>query len=141
MLAAWLFRWCALAELWHRVLKRRIARRPSAPLHFTRELRWEGDSLIVRDVIARMEQGPALRAITPVDDIEVHSPSARLDGGSNVESSRVPREDAERWALEVNRAGRLTLVAAYAVDAGGRIRFDGIRMDSADLSHVELERR
>jgi len=142
MLAGWLFRWCALAELWHRALKRRIARRPSAPLRFTRELRWEGDSLLVRDEIARIEQGPALRAITPVDDIEVHSPSARLDGGSKVESIRVPREDAERWASEVNRTGRLTLVAAYAIDAGGRVRFDGIRMEPADItSQVKLERR
>jgi len=142
MLAAWLFRWCAVAELWHRALRRRMARRPKAPLRFTRELRWEGDSLLVRDVIARIEQGPALRAITPVDDIEVHSPSARLNGGSNVESIRVPREDAERWASEVNRAGRHTLVAAYAIDAGGRIRFDGIRMESADITpQVELERR
>jgi len=59
-----------------------------------------------------------------------------------VESIRVPREDAERWASEVNRAGRLTLVAAYAIDAGGRIRFDGIRMESADITpQVELERR
>jgi hypothetical protein len=87
---AWLFRWCAVAELWHRALKRRMTRRATAPLRFTRELRWERDSLLVRDVIARIEQGPALRTITPVDDIEIHSPSARLDGGSKVESIRVP---------------------------------------------------
>ena len=142
MLAAWLFRWCAVAELCHRALKRRMTRRAKAPLRFTRELRWERDALLVRDVIARIEQGPALRTITPVDDIEVHSPSARLDGGSKMESIRVPREDAERWASEVNRAGRLTLVTAYAIDAGGRIRFEGIRMESADItSQVELERR
>jgi len=59
-----------------------------------------------------------------------------------VESIRVPREDAERWASEVNRTGRLTLVAAYAIDAGGRVRFDGIRMEPADItSQVKLERR
>ena len=142
MVAAWLFRWCDVAELWHRALRRRIARRRKAPLRFTRELRWEGDSLLVRDVIARIEHGPALRAITPVDDTEVHSPSSRLDGGLTMESIRVPRATAEHWASEVNRAGRLTLMAAYAIDAGGGIRFDGIRVESPDnTSQVELERR
>jgi hypothetical protein len=127
----WVFRWPMLAEPFHRFIKKRkISRKIAGPIAFKREVTWRGDGLVVRDEIRTDESKPQLRTVTPTADIEVHSPSARLSGGSRNGGITVTMGTAEAWAAEINRTGRLTLVTHYEIDAGGRLQFVGIEQES-----------
>jgi hypothetical protein len=126
----WVFRWPMLAEAFHRFIKKlKIGRKVTGPLVFRREIAWQDQAMVVRDVIRARVAKPALRRITPAADIEVHSPSARQGGGSRNSSVGVPDGTAEQWAAEINRTGRLVLVTRYEIDAGRHLRFVGIRQE------------
>jgi hypothetical protein len=128
----WVFRFPALAEPFHHFIKRRkISRKIAGPFTFRRELAWQGDGLVVRDLIqARGARAAAVRAITPAADIEVHSPSARLSGGSRNSGITVAAPIAAAWVTELNRTGRLALVTHYQVDGAGHLRFVDIQQES-----------
>ena len=122
----WLFRQPAIAEPFHRFIKRRkITRRTAVPLTFTRELAVGGGGLLVRDVLRTRGKAPTLRTVTPVGEVEVHSPSARLSGASANDVIGVSSDTAAAWAARINQTGELTLVSTYEV-CDGRLRFAGI---------------
>ena len=124
----WLFRLPAVAEPFHRFIKRRkITRKVTAPLVLTRELRWTADALTVTDTLRARDGAPRLTAVTPAADIEGHSPSARLSGGLATHVIRAPRATSEAWAERINTAGRLVLVTSYAANADGHLTFVAIR--------------
>jgi hypothetical protein len=80
------------------------------------------NQLVVRDLFELRPGAARIRAVTPVADTDVHSPSARLSGASRIDNITVPRSTAEAWAAGLNQ-GRLTLVSLYALDPDGRLRF------------------
>jgi hypothetical protein len=123
----WVLRAPAVAERFHRFVKRRkITRKVAAPLSFARELRWTDDRLIVTDTLRTRDGGAPCRLVIPAADIEVHSPSARLSGSSATDAIRVPRTTAEAWAERINQAGALVLVTTYEANADGQLTFVGI---------------
>lgn len=127
----WVFRWPMLAETFHRfITQRKIGRKVAGPAAFRRELSWHGDDLVVRDVITAHGPDLGLRIITPAADIEIHSPSARLSGGSRNVAITVPRSTAEHWAAELTRTGRLVLVTRYETGDNGCLQFVSIRPES-----------
>jgi hypothetical protein len=126
----WLFAWPAVAGLFHRFIKKRkMIRQISGLAAFRREMTWRDARLVVRDVFDLRPPGGQVRAVTPVADIDVHSPSARLGGASRIDTITIPRTTAEAWAARLNQ-GRLALVSVYDLDAGGHLRFAGIREES-----------
>jgi hypothetical protein len=133
----WLFQWPSIAEPFHRFIKqRKITRKVTGPIGFTRELVWGEYGVVVRDLFRAREGTPSLRTVMPAADIEVHSPSARQSGSSPNHAIVVPRSTAEAWAAQINRSGELALVSAYEVDAAGRLWFVGIREESEPLEPV-----
>ena len=119
----WLFVWPPLAGWFHRfITKRKITRRRPGPVTFTREMSQRDNQLVVRDLFELRPGAARIRAVTPVADTDVHSPSARLSGASRIDNITVPRSTAEAWAAGLNQ-GRLTLVSLYALDPDGRLRF------------------
>jgi hypothetical protein len=127
----WVFRTPSIAETFHRFIKRRkITRKVAGPIAFTRELRWHDDALIVSDTLRLREGGPTLRAVTPTDDIEVHSPSARQSGASATHVIRVPRSVSESWAERLNNTGALELVTVYKMDDDGVVTSVAIQQRS-----------
>ncbi|MGH9220813.1 MAG: hypothetical protein ACRD1W_16020, partial [Vicinamibacterales bacterium] len=119
----YIFRWPSLAERFHRFIKRRkITRQAAGPVVLRRELRWSGNTLVVRD---RLTSSGTLEltAIQPVSQIDVHSPSARMGGAAREHSIRVAHDTGKEWARDLNRSGSLTLVTTYGPGADGRLRF------------------
>ncbi|MEM7165316.1 MAG: hypothetical protein AAF581_07625 [Planctomycetota bacterium] len=99
-----------LAERFQKRLKRRkIEERRERPLSFERSLRIDGGQLEVRDRIERKPGCPALAAIYPVADIDVHSPSARLATSGYV-SAAVDPERAREHARVLNEHGQVEIV-------------------------------
>jgi hypothetical protein len=132
----WLFAWPAVAGLFHRFIKKRkITRQISGLAAFRREMTWREACLVVRDVFDLRRPGGQVRAVTPVADIDVHSPSARLSGPSQLDTITVPRTTAEAWAARLNQ-GRLALVSVYDLDRGGHLRFAGIREESESANQA-----
>lgn len=123
----WLFRWPAVAERFHRYIKRRtISKQVRAPLAFSRELAWHAGGLRVTDTIRAPLQGVALQRVCPAADVEVHSPSARQGGASRHDGVVAADEDMRTWARRLNDTGKLVLVTTYAADASGDLRCAGI---------------
>jgi hypothetical protein len=122
----WLLRWPSLAEATQRLIKRRkITARREAPATFERSFEWNGQDLLVRDTITTLSGCPALSALGPVDDIDVHSPSARL-GGAPPSRITVDRRTAERWAARLSQQGVLRLETVYSPDANGFLTLKSI---------------
>jgi hypothetical protein len=123
----WLFRWPAVAERFHRYIKRRnISKQMRAPLAFSRELAWHAGGLRVTDTIRAQPGGVTLRRVCPAADVEVHSPSARQGGASRHDGVVAADGDARSWAKRLNDTGRLVLVTTYAADTSGDLRCTGI---------------
>ncbi len=115
-------RWPALAEQFQKALKkRRIEKRRPVPLTFERTLRWEGAELRIVDQMVKLRGCPALRAVGPVDDVDVHSPSSRL--GGRVRSSCPPIGDARsrEWGSRLSQEGRLRIETIYGLDEEGSL--------------------
>jgi hypothetical protein len=125
-----LFRWAALAELFHRRLKdRKINRRRFGPFVLERALRWHSKGVTVRDDIHRAPTAPPLRSIGPVADIDVHSPSSRMSGSTGFASIVIPDATAREWAHRLNATNRLPLTATYEYDQAGQLHFASIRIE------------
>ena len=123
----WILRWSRPAELFHAQLKaRKIARRRWMPLELHRRLRWSGDELIVSDRIRALPGCRPLRWLAPVDDVDVHSPSARMMASVPGDRIGVETTTAVAWADRLNTTGILHLETRYAADAKGRLRFTSI---------------
>lgn len=118
LLTDWLLRWPAAAEWMQRTIKRRkIVQSHEKPLAFVRELRWETTTLHVTDRLRRQPGCPPLRAVYPVSDIDVHSPSARTESPAEIARARVSRAEAQRWAAVLNAGEELVIESCYR-DAG-----------------------
>jgi hypothetical protein len=138
---SWALRWPRFAERFQRATRiRNVVRQKPGPFRFTRSLRWHGDTLLVQDVIERVGTA-VVRAIVPVADVEVHSPSARLAGASPSLVRRAARETSEAWASELNRTGHVTLTTTYHFEPDGVVRVDPIRLGSVAAVPVPEEPR
>jgi uncharacterized protein (TIRG00374 family) len=62
-----------------------------------------------------------LRAVHPVGDIEVHSPSARLEPSRPLRRITASRSDVTGWAAELNQREELQLRIRYTPDADGAL--------------------
>jgi len=117
----WILRYPPLGERFQSALRRRkILRRRLVPLGFERTLRWENDALRVTDTIRRQPGCPPLRAVGPVDDVGVHSPSAHTGGASPTQRLTIAQATARGWAARLSRSAALRLEVVYARDGSGR---------------------
>jgi len=122
ILCDYVLRWPRLAEAVQRWIKRRnITSQQTVPLNFERTLRWDGDALEVTDLIRKQPGCPQLRAVRLVADVEVHSPSARLEPPRPLRRIIVSQSDATRWATELNQCEQLRLRVRYAPGADGSL--------------------
>ena len=127
LLTDWFFRIPWLGEWSHGIIKqRKIIRARVGPLTFERLLQWSENELRIIDTITTLSGCPSLRAVTPIDDIDVHSPSGRL--GTSGMTVRITAEGqaSRRWAELLNETGSLKLETIYAPDANGRLDFASI---------------
>lgn len=103
-------RFPALAERFHHwIKKRKIEKRRTQPLSFERSLRIDGSQLEVRDRIEKQPGCPALTAIYPVSDIDVHSPSGRLAARGALDPPSDPAR-AREHANTLNQHGQVEIV-------------------------------
>jgi hypothetical protein len=129
----WLLRWPWLAERFHSLVKRRkIVSQRSAPVLFERHFEWDGPRLVVTDIVTKLPRCPAIAAVSPADDVEVHSPSGRLAGSARRITSDL--ETSLGWAQRLETDGRLILQHVHAETRDQDLEFHSIRILDADLS-------
>lgn len=113
VLTEWPLRWQWLAERFHRFVKqRKIVSSRLTPLAFERRCQFLGDQLLVTDRLEKQPGCAEITAVSPVDDVEVHSPSGRMAGRTR----RISASDAQSraWARRLERFGTLVLQHVYA---------------------------
>lgn len=137
ILSEWLLRWQTLAERFQKFVKqRKIVNKHAAPLRFERTLSWRDDALLVFDQLEKLDGCPPISAVSPADDVEVHSPSARFGGRSS--RVAVQRSDAEAWANQLNEQGTLALLTTYTPDAEGNLSFQSCSLSDARASDPQV---
>lgn len=132
----WLLRVPMLANLMQRQIKKRgILRRTAAPLDIERRVQWRNRELVVTDTLTCLEGCPALLAISPVGDIDVHSPSGRMVGRQPIDVPRIAEEDARDWARQLCRQRVLRIEMRYPMNENADCDWPSIRrLDPAESS-------
>ncbi len=110
----------------------KIMRRDAAPLTFERRLVWKEGELLVSDVIQAQGGCPSLRAVGPVADIEVHSPSAKLSAAGGRTAVSIDDAAAARLAETLNAARSLRLQTRYCPDDAGMLRLASFQIANAE---------
>lgn len=136
VLSEWLLSWESIAERFQKFIKQqKIVRRTTAPLKFRRQFKWQGTVLTVIDQIEKESDCRDLVAVGPVDDVDVHSPSAKF--GSHSERITIEKSAVAEWAKLLNRDCLLTLRSSYAVAEQGTLKFLGIEViDNAPATQI-----
>lgn len=127
VLSEWLLFLEPIAERFQQFVKqRKIVRRTDAPLLFERQVLFGEEELTVVDRIEMLDACPQLVAVGPVDDVDVHSPSAKFSG--NARRVTIDETTATAWAEKLNRDGHLTLRTTYATGTNGAFGFRSIEI-------------
>ncbi len=120
-LSSWVLRWPALAERVQGFIKRRkVVTRAAAPLRIERRIHWHGDELHLHDAIIAEAACPPISALTPVSDIDVHSPSARIYAARPITGRVIDERQSAEWASLLTRTGRIDIETRLSPDSQGK---------------------